>query len=327
MINPEISVITTVYNCEDFVEESIQSILNQTYKNFEYIIVNDGSTDNTTSILNKFAGKDDRIRVIDNPVNLGRVTSLNLALRSATGKFAAIQDADDVSLPDRLDFQLSFLTKNPDYVLVGSDVTVIDESGKVISNPVRPETDQEAKFSLIFRSTFANPSIMYLKKIIDENGIFYDEKFLHAEDFRIISQISRYGKVHNLKERLVLYRKHPRNNSSVNADILSSASIRIARENISRLGFSVSEDQVRRIRNLISSRGMERQFLLDDVKLVFKIIRTFQGNQKYRNEEILKTLKRMSKWLGWRNLILRPQYMACKFYILTYYFKQFNFDK
>ncbi|MBK8553011.1 MAG: glycosyltransferase [Ignavibacteria bacterium] len=327
-MNPEISVITTVYNCEEYLEESIQSILNQSYKNFEYIIVNDGSSDKTPAIITKYAARDKRIKVINNIENSGRVKSLNSALGIAEGKYIAIHDADDISLPARLDLQLSFLKKNPDYVLAGSDVIVIDEAGEILSNPVRPEKDPEAKFSLIFRCTFANPSIMFRRNILSEFGISYEDDFLHAEDFRMITLISRHGKVYNMKDKLIKYRKHGSNNSSVNSKTLSNASIRIVKENLSGLGFSVSEDQVKRIRNLISSRGINSEFILEDVKLIFKIIKKFQKlNKPGRNEEILKTLRRMSKWLGRKNIITNPEYLKLQFYILTYYFKQANFKQ
>ena len=275
-MGPDITIITTVYNCENYIEESVRSITEQTFKNFEYIIVDDGSTDNTFSVINKIALKDQRIILVRNETNIGRVRSLNISLEKARGKFIAIQDADDISLPQRLWKQHSFLKNNQEYVLVGADVTVIDEEGKEISHPVRPEKDQEARFSLLFRCTFANPSIMFRKDITDKFKIRYDENFLHAEDFRVISLISRHGKVFNMRDKLVKYRKHESNNSTVNFKTLNNRSSLIAADNLSDLGFSVNEEQIRRIRNLISSRGIDKDFLLQDVKLIFSIIKKFQ---------------------------------------------------
>ena len=324
----DISVITTVYNCEDYIAESVKSISNQTYKNFEYIIIDDGSADNTLSVIEKLAAADKRITIIKNEHNEGRVKSLNLALAKSKGQYIAIQDADDVSLPERLEKQIIFLKENPEYVLVGSDVEVIDETGEIISNPVRPERDNEARFSLLFRCTFANPSIMYRKTIPEKNGIEYEEKYLHAEDFRFISLISRHGKIYNLSQKLVKYRKHKRNNSTVNFRTLNSLSNEISKENLSLSGISVNEEQVNRIRNLISSRGIEKEFLLEDVKLLFKIIKKFQSKTaQLRNEEIIKTLKRMRRWLGTKNTITRPGYFALSISILTYYKKQVNLHK
>ena len=228
----------------------------------------------------------------------------------------------------RLSLQVSYLNRNPEYVLVGSDITVTDDEGNFLTNPIRPATDAEIKFSLLFRCTLANPSIMYRRKVLEDHKIYYDEKFLHAEDFRIISQISRYGKVCNLKERLVKYRRHESNNSAVNSNILHAASDIISADNLSELGFQLSPEQVRRIRNLISSRGMNKKHLLEDVKQILKIIKKFrQKNSKARNEEIIRILRRMTKWLGKKDIISKPGHMALQFYILTYYYKQVNFTK
>ena len=187
-MNPKISVITTVFNCESYIEQSVRSILDQTFHDFEYIIINDGSTDRTSEILNRLSSLDKRIKLTDRKKNTGRVKSLNEALDKATGEFIAIQDADDVSFSERLEKQVTFLKMNKDYVLVGANIIVIDEFENFISNPRRPLNDSEAKFSLLFRCTFANPSLMFRKQIIIDNNIKYEDHFIHAEDFRIISE-------------------------------------------------------------------------------------------------------------------------------------------
>jgi len=327
-MDPDITVITTVYNCENYIEESVRSITEQTYNNFEYIIVDDGSTDSTFSVISKLASKDKRIIIIRNENNIGRVRSLNISLERAGGKYIAIQDADDISLPQRLIKQYSFLNKNPAYVLVGADVTVINEEGIEISHPVRPEKDQDAKFSLLFRCTFANPSIMFRKDICDKFNIRYDENFLHAEDFRVISLISRHGKVFNMREKLVKYRKHESNNSTVNFKTLNHRSSLISADNLLELGFALSDEQIKRMRNMISSRGIDKNFLLNDVRLIFSIIKKFQiKNENKSNDEILKTLKRMTKWLGKKNVFTKREYFKLQISILNYYYKQVKLNK
>ncbi len=326
-MTPKISVITTVYNCENYLKQSIESILNQTFKDFEYIIVNDGSTDGTSALIREFASKDNRIIHIDNKTNLGRVNSLNTALEKTRGEYIALQDADDISIPDRFEKQFSFLSNNPDYVLVGSNIIVVDEFGNYISEPERPEDDLEAKFSLIFRCTFANPSIMYRKKVIEENKINYEKNFISAEDYRIITKISQYGKVYNLKHPLVKYRKHSLNNSTVNFDILNSESIIIVKENLAQLGININSEQVHRIRNLFSSRGINKEFLYNDVRIIFSTIKKFQKENNFaRNDEIIKTLKRMIKWLGRKN-IFKPSYLSLYLSILYYYNKELFFKR
>ncbi|MEO6696359.1 MAG: glycosyltransferase [Ignavibacteria bacterium] len=326
-MTPRISVITTVYNSESYIIQSVESILDQTFKDFEYIIVDDGSTDKTSALLQKLVSRDSRIILIANHTNLGRVNSLNTALGRSRGEFIALQDADDISLPDRFEKQCLFLANNPDHVLVGSNIIVMDEFENFISKPKRPTDDMGAKFSLLFRCTFANPSIMYRKNVIVENKIRYEENFIHAEDFRIITIISRFGKVHNLSSPLVKYRKHPSNNSVVNFDVLNSGSIVIVRENLAQLGVYVEADQVHRIRNLISSRGINKKFLYEDIKVIFRVIKKFhKKNNLVKNNEIQKTLKRMLKWLGKKN-ILKPKYMRLYLSILYFYNKEIFFRR
>ncbi len=326
-MNQKISVITTVFNCEKYVSQSINSILDQTFGEIEYIIVNDGSTDRTPEIISELASRDSRIIAINNETNLGRVKSLNKALEVAHCKYIALQDADDVSLPKRLEQQYEFLENNPDHVLVGTNIVVMDENGNFISKPVRPENDREAKFSLLFRCTFANPSIMFRRNVIEDNNLKYEDDFIHAEDFRIISLISRYGKISNIQDVLVKYRKHPNNNSFVNYDIVRSGSAVIVKENLDRLGFNIEEPQINRIIDLMSSRGINHEFLYEDVNLIFQTIKSFKRkNLKGKNKEVLNTLKRMSGWLGRRNIISKPKYLTLYLSIKTYYYKESFFS-
>lgn len=327
-MTPKISVITTVFNCENYIAQSVSSILKQTFRDFEYIIINDGSQDRTSHIVRELAEGDKRIIFSENEKNIGRVKSLNEALKKTKGEYIAIQDADDVSFPDRLEKQVSFLERNSDFVLVGANIIVMDEFENFISNPIRPSNDPDAKFSLLFRCTFANPSIMFRKKVILENNIQYEDNFIHAEDFRIISLISRHGKVYNLKEPLVKYRKHAFNNSTINSDTLNNGSILIAQQNLSELGIQITEDQVFRIRNLISSKGLNKEYLYKDINMLFRTIKAFK--QKYyegRNNEIIFTLRRMLKWLGKKNIFSRFRYLRLYLSVLAFYYRESVFNR
>jgi len=322
-MNPKISVITTVYNCEDYIAQSVKSILNQTFRDFEYIIVNDGSKDNTLAIVSKLAEEDDRIRVFDNGVNLGRVVSLNKALNNSTGEYIALQDADDISFPQRLEKQFKFLDENSDYVLAGANIIVIDEFENFISRPNRPIENSDAKFSLLFRCTFANPSIIFRKKVLTENNIRYEDNFNHAEDYRIITHISKFGKVYNIEQPLIKYRKHGSNNSTVNQDIVKSGTVQIVKENLTKMGFKVNEEQVIRIRDLISSRGINSEYIYEDISLIFKTIKLFrEKNNTGKNNEILLTIRRMMKWLGKKNILTKPEFLKLYISLKIYYIKE-----
>ncbi|MBL8005911.1 MAG: glycosyltransferase [Ignavibacteria bacterium] len=319
----KVSIITTVYNCEKFIRQSVESILNQTYGDFEYIIVEDGSSDKTPGIVKQLAAIDKRIKLLINERNIGRVKSLNKALENAQGEYVALQDADDFSMPERLEKQIAFLDKNPDYVLVGANIIVIDEFENFISKPERPLKNPDAKFSMLFRCTFANPSIVYRKKITDEHNLRYEDNFIHAEDFRIMSLIARHGKIYNFEEPLVKYRRHSGNNSVMNFDILNQGSVQIVKENLSLMNIDSDEEQVTRIRNLISSRGIRSEHLYEDLSLLLKIMKSFQSENKLgKNREILFILRRMMKWTGRRNVLTKPRYTYLFFSLLSFYAKE-----
>lgn len=307
---PLVTVITTVRNCEKFIGESIQSILNQTYNEIEYIVVDDGSTDRTQEIVSDFLG-DSRLNLITFETNIGRIASLNTALSEATGKYIALHDADDISLPERIRKQVEFLETNPDHVLIGSNIVEIDAHGKEIGNPRKPTENTDLQFSIIFKCTLANPSTMFRKKISDENKIRYENRFIHAEDFGFISRLIRYGKVHNLEEILLKYRRHPNNNSRVNFNELDSSSTEIARLNLWHLGLHLEPSQVKRIRDLISSKGISKDHVIEDVTVLLKAIDIYikkQGEGKYSEIELL--LSRMPNWLGRKNILLKSSYKS-----------------
>lgn len=322
-MNPEISVITTVINCEKYIEESIKSIASQTFTDFEHIIVDDGSTDGTAEKIIRLAEKDKRIKFIELGENVGRVRSLNLALERSKGKFIAIQDADDISLPRRFEEQINFFNENPEYILLGSDISVVDPDLNIISQPVRPETDEEIRFSLIFKCTLANPSIMYRKDILDKNNIRFEEDFPFAEDFRIFTHIIKFGKAYNLNKRLILYRNHNVNSSNKNVKSISENSAKVVTDNFKEKGIDINVEDAVRIRKLISSKSYKDKYLYKDMKLIYRIIKSFQestGNTG--NKEVVRILKKMIKWPGKRNTLTNPKFSLFQISILKYYIKQ-----
>ena len=140
---PEISVIMSVYNGMPYLQEAVKSILNQTYKDFEFIIVDDASTDDSLKYLKGI--NDKRIKILSNEKNLGLAVSLNKALNAARGEYIARMDADDISKPERLHIQLNFMELNPQIDICGSFVSVIDENGKLVGSIKKPTTDDKIK--------------------------------------------------------------------------------------------------------------------------------------------------------------------------------------
>lgn len=204
--SPLVSVIIPVYNAERFVESAVRSIMNQTYTNLEILVTDDCSTDGSFEILQRLASEDSRITLYRNESNLKIVRTLNSLVAAANGKYIARMDADDISLPKRIEKQVAFLERNLDYALCGTNAWYIDESGRRIGKSVLPLSFEDNKFFLQFYSTFYHPTVMLRSEIYKQN--LYDENFLYAEDYELWARLvfAENAKGANIKEKLLKYR-------------------------------------------------------------------------------------------------------------------------
>ena len=203
---PLVTVIMPVYNSERYVAEAIESILDQTFTDFEFLIIDDASTDRTKSIIKSY--KDPRIHVIEKPDNTGYTRSLNLGLKKAKGRYIARMDSDDISFPERFEKQVSFLNANPKYILCGTSYSIIDQDHQVLL----PKTNKEIRLNLLRTNCIAHPTIMLKKDIIKKYSLQYDPKMEPSEDYDLWVRLLPLGKLYNLQEVLLKYRLH---NSSV----------------------------------------------------------------------------------------------------------------
>ncbi|MDP2385902.1 MAG: glycosyltransferase [Bacteroidota bacterium] len=203
-ILPLISVILPVYNSEAYIRESIESILNQTYSNFEFLILNDGSKDKSEEIILSYG--DPRIKYYKHP-NCGLAGTLNRGIELSKGDFIARQDQDDISLPQRFEKQLNFLVTNPDVVMVGTRASVFIDGGKVIKYHDHATDSAVLKFDLMFNNPFVHSSVMFKKSVLEKTGNYtVDRNFF--EDYNLWSKMAWHGKLVNLKDVLVEYRHH-----------------------------------------------------------------------------------------------------------------------
>jgi glycosyltransferase involved in cell wall biosynthesis len=213
---PMISVLMPVFNSEFFIIDSVSSILRQTFADFEFIIVNDGSTDNSRMVLEEMADLDKRIRIL-NQENRGIVEALNCGLREARGKYIARMDSDDISLPNRLAKQFAFMESNCKVGACGSWIMYF--GGKDGVWQTSPSTD-DIKCELLFNSAIAHPSVMIRASILSVNGLVYRERFRRdgdllnwnsinfAEDYDLWVRIGRLSELANIPEVLLMYRVH-----------------------------------------------------------------------------------------------------------------------
>lgn len=178
---PLVSVVMPAYNAEHYIARAIESILNQTFKNFELLIIDDASTDKTKEIIKRFRKKDHRIVLVENKQNLQISKTLNLGIGLAKADVVARMDADDLSLPDRLKLQYEYLEKHPKIAIVGANIIVVDEKGNQLSTREYPESSKDLKKVMFRYSPFAHPVVMFRKKAFEKFG-GYDSKMVPCED-------------------------------------------------------------------------------------------------------------------------------------------------
>lgn len=199
---PQVSVLLTVYNGQAYLGEAIDSILGQTFTDFEFIIINDGSTDDSHKIIQSY--KDPRITYIKQ-TNHGLIYSLNKGLQMAKADLIARMDADDISEPARLASQVAFMNSHPQHVLVGSNLVFINELGKTVLDSPLLLNDAELRLEMLIRSPFGHPAIMYRKAAVINAGL-YDPAYKSAEDYDLWIRLGQVGKLANDNKVLLRYR-------------------------------------------------------------------------------------------------------------------------
>lgn len=220
---PKVSVIMPVYNGGLYIQKAIRSILNQTYNNFEFIIIDDDSTDKTRKIIQSF--NDRRIILIKNKQQIGVAKCLNIALNKVNSKYIARMDADDISKLKRLEIQLKYLLNHSDVGVVGSSVDLIDSNGKVYGNKQYLFKKNDIQNQLLKRNIIIHPTVMFQKKLIDKYG-GYDVDLNGAEDYDLWLRLAKHTKIINLPDKLLKYRIHPENVSNYAIKRVEKATIK-----------------------------------------------------------------------------------------------------
>jgi glycosyltransferase involved in cell wall biosynthesis len=236
---PVVSVVLPVYNAEQYIAAAVQSVLDQTFKDFEFIIIDDGSTDRSTEILQVLARKDPRIKLISRP-NTGYVIALNEALAMARGEFIARMDADDICLPTRFEKQVAYLRANPDVVLLGTHVAQMDVAGLVIGPMPDVAFGHEAINEALLRRGWpiVHPAVMMRTDAVRKVGGYVVE-YCPNEDHDLFLKLGEVGQLENLPEVLVHYRKHDASQSAQKMEQTITIVSRIIIEACRRRGISV----------------------------------------------------------------------------------------
>ena len=257
---PLVSVIMPVYNTAEYLDEAVRSILGQTLDDFEFIIVDDGSTDGSRKILNQYVDKRMKVK---HQENRGIVASLNRGLELARGKYIARMDSDDISLPDRLAKQIAFMESHVEVGICGTACCLFgDECGIT-----RPKTEsEEIKSWLLFGPCMAHPTVMMRRDLILEHGLFYNPEFKQAEDYELWLRFSQHCEMANLPEPLLLYRVRGEQATTRHKSEVYRWSSLVHAQAIRLLGIEPTDEELELHSSLHESRLVKSREYLDQVE-------------------------------------------------------------
>lgn len=308
---PLVTVFTPVYNLEKYIEQTIRSILLQTFTNFEYIIIDDSSVDSSIEIIKKI--NDPRIRLIQNKTNKGIAYNRNLAIKEAKGEYLAMIDGDDLALPTRLEKQITFLEKNTNYGILGTGVINIDKDGRELNKAIKYSIpDEEIPARMLFNNYIATSSVMIRKSYIED--IKFKKDFIVAEDYEVWIRLIRRCKIGHIREPLTKYRIHDDSISVKKKQLMIDTEILLMKKQLLELNCNLTPDQFQAfydlskdnqkpyyekftiinqtISNLFNSNIKSKVFDVDNFRsLLFRYWHIFFLNIKIYNNQLLLDCK------------------------------------
>ena len=248
--NPLVSVLMPVYNAEKHLQEAMDSILNQSYTNFEFVIINDGSKDNSETIINSY--QDTRIKLIVNPANKGLIYSLNEGISQCTGKYIVRMDADDISLPDRIKEQVNFMEAHPEVGVCGCDYVHFNGTSEKKYSAM---TDHDEIMSyMIFNSAIVHPSLILRTSVLQTLQPVFNEGYSHSEDYELWSKLLFKCKFSAVSKLLFKYRVHEAQvTNQHNVKQLESAN-KVRKELLNTLGFVYTEKELALLSQMAGSQ-------------------------------------------------------------------------
>ena len=237
---PKVSVLMPVYNGADYIAEAIDSIIAQTFSDWELIIGDDGSTDNTEKIVKSYS--DNRIHYFRNAENKGHTFTKYSLLDKSTGSYIAFLDADDIALPRRFEYQVDFMENNSACGLCGTWGIMINTKGEKMKNIVYVEKHEDIKCALLFSTVFLQSSLMVKRELYDE--YYYDPKIQLVEDYNFECLLAKVSKLANIPKKLIKYRWHGSNISNTRQNELTSLSRDIFKRELINLAIYADDDEL-----------------------------------------------------------------------------------
>ncbi|OGF35795.1 hypothetical protein A2303_04670 [Candidatus Falkowbacteria bacterium RIFOXYB2_FULL_47_14] len=280
-----------VYNAAKYLHEAIDSILNQSFRDFEFLIIDDGSTDNSRKIIESY--NDPRIRLIINDTNLRLIATLNKGIDLARGEYIARMDADDISLPKRIEKQVDFMDKNPKIGACGTWVKTFGESTGV--NKYYTKSD-DIKAGFLFNTQMAHPSVIFRASLFKERGLCFDPNFIHAEDYELWTRIAPLTEFANLNKILLYYRITKNNISNQYAKTQRTNASLIQERELKKLGLRPGKEELLLHRALLKPSDYTTQNYLAEIeKWLLKLSKANHKIKIYNIESFDKIIS--NRWL------------------------------
>ena len=236
---PKVTVLMPVFNGEAYLRKAIQSILDQTFDDYEFLIIDDGSTDKSRNIIESFS--DPRIRFERYDNHRGTVHVLNSGIKLSRGEYIARMDCDDISLPHRLAYQVRFMDARPDIGVSGSGIRII-KKGKLKNCRYQPESDQELKVALLFNTCFFHPTVIMKRATVEH--ILYPGGLVYTQDYNLWTQLARKTRFANLPEVLVYFREHNGQISQKQADLQKNNARQIRKSYLRSIIHDINDDEL-----------------------------------------------------------------------------------
>lgn len=239
-LNPRVSVLMPVYNAETYLREAIDSILCQSFKDFEFVIINDGSTDSSVEIIESYI--DDRIKLIHNASNVGLIKTLNIGLEVCKGEYIVRMDSDDISLPTRIALQVGFMDSNPAIGVLGS---WFEDFGEHIEPKIvkYATSDSEIRIRHLYQTHIAHPTAVIRTNLIHKYGLKFDPEYVYGEDYHFWVKVSANCKLSNYPEVLVKKRDHPKNITNSFSDIMHRTCTKVKIGQFEAMGVRVNVEE------------------------------------------------------------------------------------
>ena len=310
MSDPRVSILLAVHNGAAYLRRAVESLLGQTFSDFELILMDDGSTDESWDLIRACAKADPRICPIRNEENIGLTRSLNRAIPLARGEYIARQDADDVSAAERLEAQLTLLEHRPEVGMVGTAYHVVDADGRRLCTQRLPVSDTHLRWAMLFYNPFCHSSVMFRRPLLSDGVRGYDPELPCAQDYDLWERLLRRTRVANLDAPLVELRVHPKSISATRAERQRRIAAAVARRQMTRLlpEHGLTAEDVHAVRRL-HERGCDG-LCEDDLsacRMFVHILSAF-GRQRGIDGEVFARIR--EHWLGRIMASLPPRLRA-----------------